>query len=732
MPRIPLYNEGAGPTIRVAAGRISPRASAEAFTAPGRATMGYQRVLSGISDVATEFELAEQKVEQERVEREQLATILPQADEMITNPKAKTVRGFDIEAGAFKNNALQTIDALEGLNSRQKNSIKFNVNKALDRKITIGRASVWTKQTEERSKVANEGIKALLPDASNKQMRNSVLADIELIITSGQEDGLKLNYDMPSIRYEIAKQDAVADSLNENLTLSQLEEKKRAELLGEGEAAEREVSQRQQIANIYQNRINDLKYGAVAKTRESAKDVIAQVNATGNDDGARNVYQQMIDLGMDEEANEFSQNVLVNRTMYSFKNEIALAPATTASAALAEINKLPIEGDVADENAAIRSEAAKVYFGRQAALEEDSANYISQVLASKGEEVTPARVVSYQRTMGLPLKPFTNDQIISIQGQLNEASEIQYVGIIQSTLQSALDAGLTQNQFLSEMQSYGFSFEDMVIASNLGDSTNFDRIASIKVDPSEVKGRLEEGIYEEIITFVAEELRPYEEALIRGGKQAVESRRVSSQAGNHILALEQMVRDHAAYLVSFKKITPKVAAEEATRFINDRFVFPTVNKETFLLPREYSNIQPQIEQELTRILNDPSTLKDAYIGPFVGDETGEASRQQFAKEVRESGRWATKPDNSGVQLLDSTDNTVVRNDGSYIEYDFSSLAVGAEESVNRQLQIKEINKKILDLRAKAVESTDKAIIKDFYDQVEMLEMQKELIESQVK
>ena len=733
MPRIPLYNEGAGPRVGVASGSLGPRASAAAFTAPGRATMGYQNVLSGISDVAAEFELAEQKVEQERVEREQLATILPQADELIMNPRARTVSGFNIEAGAFKDNALQTIDALEGLNSRQKESIKFNLNKALDRKITIGRASVFTKQNEERSQVANEGIKALLPDASNKQMRDSVLADIELIVTSAQEDGLKLNYDMPGIKYEIAKRDAVADSLNENLTLSQLEEKKRDELLGEGEASERDVSQRQQIANIYQDRINDLKYSAVAKTRESASGVLAQVAATGDDSGARNVFQQMMDLGMDEEANQFSQTVLVDRTMYSFKKEIALAPDTTASAALSKLNKmLPIEGEAADENAAIRSEAAKVYFERQAALNEDSANYISQILTAKGEEVTPATVVSYQKTMGIPLKPFTDDQITQVQTQLNEASEIEYVGILQSTLQSAVNAGMTQDQFLSEMQGYGFSFQDMVVASNVGDPTNFSRIASMKVDASEVKGRLEEGVYQEVSDFVVQELKPYQDALIRGGSQAVMGRTASSEATSHILELNKMVQDHASYLVAFGGKEPKVAAEIAVRFINDKYTFPTVNKQTFILPREYSNIQPQIERQLTRALDNPETLKDIYIGTFAEDADGEISQEQFAKEVRQSGRWVTKPDKSGVRLVDPIDNSVVRKDGSYIEYNFSDLAISAEESVNRQLQIKELNTQILDLRSKAIESTDKDVIEDFYKQAEMLEMQKEMLESQVK
>jgi hypothetical protein len=59
MPKIPLYNQGAGPTVGVAAGQLSPRASAAAFTAPGKALAGYQKTFSDIGSVAQQFALAE-------------------------------------------------------------------------------------------------------------------------------------------------------------------------------------------------------------------------------------------------------------------------------------------------------------------------------------------------------------------------------------------------------------------------------------------------------------------------------------------------------------------------------------------------------------------------------------------------------------------------------------------------------------------------------------------------
>lgn len=63
MPKIPLYNQGAGPTVGVAAGQLSPRANVNAFTAPGRATMGYQKTFSDIGQVAAQFKIAEMERE---------------------------------------------------------------------------------------------------------------------------------------------------------------------------------------------------------------------------------------------------------------------------------------------------------------------------------------------------------------------------------------------------------------------------------------------------------------------------------------------------------------------------------------------------------------------------------------------------------------------------------------------------------------------------------------------
>ena len=62
MPRIPLYNQGAGPTQRLATGQLSQRADVGAFTAPGQATASFA---NSAGQIAFNFGLAEQRKQDE-------------------------------------------------------------------------------------------------------------------------------------------------------------------------------------------------------------------------------------------------------------------------------------------------------------------------------------------------------------------------------------------------------------------------------------------------------------------------------------------------------------------------------------------------------------------------------------------------------------------------------------------------------------------------------------------
>ena len=60
MPQIPVYNKGQGTTVDLATGSLSPQASVQAFTAPGRATENFA---NNAQQIAFNFGQAEKKAQ---------------------------------------------------------------------------------------------------------------------------------------------------------------------------------------------------------------------------------------------------------------------------------------------------------------------------------------------------------------------------------------------------------------------------------------------------------------------------------------------------------------------------------------------------------------------------------------------------------------------------------------------------------------------------------------------
>lgn len=125
MPKIPLYNQGAGPTVGVAAGQLSPRASAAAFTAPGKAAMGYQKVFSDIGNVAAEFELGRQGVEADTLDS-QISTEIDRGLSELNRERLDNPTEFRRRAEEVYTNATAGIDSAN-INSKLKQGLKSKI-----------------------------------------------------------------------------------------------------------------------------------------------------------------------------------------------------------------------------------------------------------------------------------------------------------------------------------------------------------------------------------------------------------------------------------------------------------------------------------------------------------------------------------------------------------------------------------------------------------------------------
>lgn len=199
MPKIPVYKR----QVEMAAGQLGPRASSAAFEAPGLATAS---LAQSAGQIAFQFGMQEKKAEADRVYRESLSNYGQKADELIMNPKSKTVAGFNIEAGEFRTNALASIDSRTDLTNNQREDIKGSLGAVLDRKIAAGRANVFSRQQKDRLNETNKALQYLIDDAAaNPAMRDLAMRDIQTIVQSAPDQGLALQMDMQDISLAIDK-----------------------------------------------------------------------------------------------------------------------------------------------------------------------------------------------------------------------------------------------------------------------------------------------------------------------------------------------------------------------------------------------------------------------------------------------------------------------------------------------------------------------------------------------
>lgn len=209
MPRIPLYNEGTGPTQGLAAGQLSPRASTAAFTAPGRAFAGFQQTLSKAGKVAADFELAQQKINADTLET-QLTSDLNEKFSELENKRISDVKVFESEAKNIFDELNATIDNAGRINSRLKSTLKNNFNARFSAASIGGKQNAFTRGIENQAESAVLGLKAISKSMiTSPQFFEAGLVDAKNIFenlkASGADRLVELTFD--EFKSEAIKED---------------------------------------------------------------------------------------------------------------------------------------------------------------------------------------------------------------------------------------------------------------------------------------------------------------------------------------------------------------------------------------------------------------------------------------------------------------------------------------------------------------------------------------------
>lgn len=160
MPRIPLYNQGLGPSVRSAVGQLSPRASEGAFTAPGRAVADFA---SNAQQIAFNFGMAEKQAEADRQALEMERIVSETMDSFNRESTATTVAEF--QSGAQEQKDLirkQSLDPLRSsLTPRQFEAVARKFDTTFSSKIAEGSRVAHAKNMAIRKSSFDEGMDRL-------------------------------------------------------------------------------------------------------------------------------------------------------------------------------------------------------------------------------------------------------------------------------------------------------------------------------------------------------------------------------------------------------------------------------------------------------------------------------------------------------------------------------------------------------------------------------------------
>jgi len=653
MPKIPVYQQ----QVELAAGNLGPRASSAAFEAPGRAAASFGKQAG---DIAFRFAMAEKEAETTRVSNEVISSDGQRADDLVRQPKSKTVQGFDVESGAFKRDSLAAIDARNDLTSRQKDAVKLNLSKTLDRKFSIGRAAVFTKQQTERASIMDEGIENLMRDAANKQMRPNVISDIQALIDSGQQQGLKIKYDMDDVSYEIDKNDILADITNDAIGVDQLKEKRDEILQGKGDFGKYTADKRQTLAGKLTGRISYLTNGAVAEAKAQADDITTTIALNGDDTGAKAVADRFRQLGRFAEAEQFESSVIVSKKVYTTFDAIKLAPMADGNQAIRDALDLAKTGPTSEraENYRVYKELLTRETARQQAISQDAVGYLEQ---AENRTLTVSERIEKQKMLGIAeqdIVPFSMAEFNQFKSELETADPV----VAMRDLKQFFSKERFGESAVPAAMRNGMNYAQNLALFNQNNPRSIDLLGSAQIPDKQLKADLKEADIKEIDIDIAirDELEDWTKSVIGGTADGMLSRMGGPGRYMAVVETEKALSKLAKVYVT-RGMSVDDAAKAAANMVTGNYVFQQFNNTQMRIPAILAKQAGQINKYLDDRLNADEYL-EGTVAPIEGGRAAtEDATAQYISEIRTMGGWITMPNDTGVYLVDKLGNQVVKN-----------------------------------------------------------------------
>ena len=649
MPKIPLYNQGMGSAVQLAAGTLSPRADVGAFTAPGRALAG---LAEQAGNIAFRFGEAEKKAEADRVYNEKLIEYANRADEFIANPGVRTIEGFNFRAREFQQGLDQDIDGLGGLTPSQRQNIKLRLNGKMQQRFSIGRTAVWTKQQAERTDITNQALDMYISDyvkTEDPDMKLIMEKEVKGLLDSAREQGLNIKYDENSFEFEVYKKEALLMTEDETIGLAELKEKQKDANTTSNRYKGLNASQGMQLANIFNERINFLENGRIAELNSEAANAVLQASLTGEvDEASTLIADELRELGRPDAAEQFESDMNVGIQVHARFEPLKITTNQNVNKAL-RLAREELNTNPTTERAAVYKKLVERVDAMRQAIAADPVAYLEAV---ENRELSIPERIEKQKLLGLDetqISPFSKQEFANVKAQADAADGAEAVQIYTQFLGQYANTPY-ENMALRSMMANGMTYAENIALFSTDIAASVDLVNAQKIDQKALDTAINSLDYEksEIYAAVQEELGPWSKSVIGGIADGYISRTGGSGRTEAVFATQEAVFKLAQVYVS-RGQDPETAAKNAANIITNAYDFQeTRNGGEIRVPKIYDYKSPEIVNFLDDRLDDMEYLK----GTVVTDGKDEIEANQYINEISTMGYWVTNSNDTGVYLVD--------------------------------------------------------------------------------
>jgi len=688
MPRIPLYNQGLGPTQRLATGQLSRRADVGAFTAPGRALAQFGETAG---QIAFNFGMAERdKQDKDAVE----------ANKMAFRQASQDYR---------KNNRTDNYEEFKDKYSAwQKGWIQSNTRNFSDRRKRLVENAINPIAGVENLQGQNDAFR--LSEANGTQAMNDTLKSNIGIMARHSED---------TIEYQSAFKE------NQNIHL-------RNKSLGRPLAYSPEGEKLEIQNKSYLNQIDDADSveklnGIKDKVDKSNLPIETIISIKGSIDKKLDYYQTGAKIDLDDKVEDLDANALLNgiesneiesleseyiktygpvegkvrfnetkkrlttaKNVHSKYKAIEFSSFTKKSQAINEAYKEFQDAPLDQKSEKFRelSELQKRISADNKIIREDPVQFLLN--KNRGVTLSSFRRVTEQKKLGLgrnEIKLYSTDEMQKIKTEYDNlataSQKRQYLLDLKGQNQ-----GLEQ-YLMGQMFDNGFGYVENIMMLNDTNPLNESLLASKGFKPQKELASALSADFKEISTLVVGEFQDFRKS-IQGDPMIGSVLSANGRSGSAD-QIQSTIIDLAKYLKSIDPSMDNVSiVDKAMGIINTNYDIEKINNSHVRIPKNLGDgASITIVNRLKKMISNKDFIeKDVLL---------KGNLQPDAYKTLSSFGWVTNDDETGVRLINSNagGSSVLGKDGKPIELFFNKiLAAEITETKEKETIKKEFMEKL--------------------------------------